>query len=188
MTDEVGRAIAQTSYDAQQVGGTGQGATVPPTPSTPPLPGQNGHVNDGGLARPDVVPSGVVTIPTGGVTWGRKSTWMEMPDEYAGMKVRVWVNYPNDFDNQMSSKDSKIIRDAAKQIFLEHNGWVTPEEYELAQKENRTPRPMPQPTTDEFWELVPNELAGALLLLLNRETLKLPNSLMKKNRSLMTGQ
>lgn len=187
MSDEVNRAVAETIHDAQQAGGTGQAVPVPPPMPTPGANGQNGAANDGGRGVGETVHSSVVTVPTGGVTWGKKTAWMDMPDEYAGMKIRVWVNYPNDFDAQIGSRDNKIIRETVKQIFIEHNGWITPEEYEKAQRENRAPVPLPPPTTDEFWELIPNDLAGAMLLLLNRETLKLPKSLMEQNKALMSG-
>lgn len=184
MSDMVRDAVTQTMQDARQQGGTEQGGSSPLPLSAQAASVNGGAANDGGRGSAH---SSVTTIPTGGVTWGKKSAWMEMPGEYAGMKIRVWVNYPNDFDSQIGSRDQKIIRDAVKQIFLEHNGWVTPEEYEKAQSEGRSPVPMQQPTTDEFWELIPNDLAGALLLLLNRETLKLPKSLMEESKTWMNG-
>lgn len=173
---EIDNAVAQT-LQAQQAGGTGQGAAVPPAVPSPGLTGQNGHADISPLDQP----SRVVTLPSG-VSWGKKCAWMDMPGEYAGMKVYVWVNYPNDFDTQISSRDNTLIRDACKRIFIEHNGWTSPEEVEAASRENRNPVPLSQPTTDEFWEQIPNELAGALILLLNRETMKLPKLLMEKNR------
>jgi hypothetical protein len=179
MTDPVGEAVTQTIQDARQVGGTEQGGSVPlSAPSQAPT-GNGSAADDGGRMGP----SQVMTLPAGGVTWGKKTAWMDMPDDYSGMKIRVWVNYPNDFDQEISSRDPDKLRNIVKQIFLEHNGWVTPDEVEAAARENRTPRPMPQPTTDEFWQLIPNELAGAVLLLLNRETMKLPNSLIQRYRS-----
>jgi hypothetical protein len=182
--DPVSHAVSQTMQEARQAGGTEQGGSLPPLSSTQAATGQNGHVDDGRRA----VPSQVVTIPTGGVSWGKKTSWIDMPDEYAGMKIRIWVNYPADFDVQIQSRNNDIIRATLKQIFLEHNGWTDPEEVAKAAAEGRTPVPLPPPTTDEFWNGIPNELAGALMLLVNRETLKLPNLLLKQNRSLMSGQ
>lgn len=175
---EIDNAVAAT-LEVHQAGGTAQGAAVPPAVPGQGVASQNGHVD----VSPLDLPSRVVTIPAGGVSWGKKTTWMELPGEYAGMKVQVWVNYPSDFDTQIGSRDNDNIRNACKRIFLAHNSWVSPEEAEAAAREGRPPVPLSPPTTDEFWEQIPNELAASMLLLLNRETLKLPKSLLNQDRS-----
>lgn len=183
MVDPVNDAVTATLSDARQ----GQGAAQEGQGSTPgPIPvstGQNGAVNDDGQQPRTPTPSIVKHLPGGGVTWGKKMAWLDMPEEYAGMQVRVWVNYPNAFDQDIQSRDNEVMRSALKQIFSEHNGWVTPEEIERAAREGRSPIPMPQPNTDDFWGQAPNELVGAMILLLNRETVKFPNSLMQSRRS-----
>lgn len=180
MSDLVGEAVAQTIQDAS--GGYpgaqgGSGEALSPTPASSP----NGSSVD---VSPQALPPPLVKhLPGGGVSWGKKLVWMEMPEGYEGMKVRVWVNYPNKFDTDIQSRDNEVMRSALKLIFLEHNGWVTPEELELAEVQGRTPIPLASPTEDQFWFDAPNELVGAMILLLNRETVKLPNSMMARNRS-----
>lgn len=181
--NEVAAAITETIQNARQgqaAAQEGLGTTLAPTPI---LAGQNGAVDDGREYHTEVSAPQVKHLPGGGVSWGKKLAWLPMPLGYEGMSVRVWVNYPNKFDTDIQSRDQEVMRSALKRIFIEHNGWVTPEELELAESEGRAPCPMSAPTTDVFWEEAPNELVGAMILLLNRETIKLPNSLMQNRRS-----
>lgn len=112
----------------------------------------------------------IVTIP-------RREVWLEMPAEYgeAGMKAKIWVNYPRRLAGEIASGDLERIRAAMQTICLEHNGWHQEDEH-------GTPVPMPQFGAAEFWDLCPDELAGSLMALIFAESTKLPSSLRPTRR------
>lgn len=118
----------------------------------------------------------------------RREVWVDLPAEYAGFKVRIWVNPPSrlwadiitpqDPDETPESakelteqvKEDKRLA-ALKRIVLEHNGWV---DYDG--------EVYPATNTKEFWDDIPDELAAVLLTVIQREMAKLPNSLIPKKR------
>lgn len=110
----------------------------------------------------------------------RRETWIDLPDEYDGFRIKVWVNAPSALWRQMSMGDtdespeaqeaaSKLIQEAASKLVLEHNGWLDFEG-----------KPYP-PIGPEFWDEIPTELAATMIAAANAEMMKLPNSL-KPNR------
>lgn len=131
----------------------------------------------------------------------RRELWLDLPPEYPGFKVRLWVNYParymtvvqnggqpdtlarlrelEDADGAEAAEKRAALQEQALaesramlgQIVLEHNGWC-----------DADGTPYPPPTSPDFWEDISTELAAAILALLQAETMKLPSSLMKTRR------
>lgn len=117
----------------------------------------------------------------------RREAWVDLPAEYAGFRVRIWVNPPSklwaaiytpateETDEERKQVAEQVKQNqrmtALKQIVLEHNGWIDYDEV-----------PYPPATTDEFWDDIPDELAAVLLTVIQREMSKLPNSLIPKKR------
>lgn len=103
----------------------------------------------------------------------KRTAWVDLPgrdedgqEAYPGFKVKIWVNYPSGLIQEVRSGDSERAKTALKKIVLEHNGWGDIEGNEF-----------PEAQTDEFWEAIPNELAAAVITLVQMEATKLPNYL-----------
>lgn len=115
------------------------------------------------MARTQAAPNGVATqlvqIP-------RREVWIDLPEEYAGLRVKVWVNFPRALLLELQSSDNDRLAAALGKIVLEHNDWADSDGVAL-----------PEPANAAFWQLIPDELAGVILVLLNQELGRLPNSL-----------
>ncbi len=90
--------------------------------------------------------------------------WMDMPPPYNEMRIRVWVNFPNELAQDIVSGDKDKVQAAVKQIFIEHNDW-----------EDYNGEPLPSTQEKEFWDKIPNELAATMVTLLDIEGKRLPN-------------
>jgi hypothetical protein len=101
----------------------------------------------------------------------RRDAWVEVPDPYEGFRVKLWVNYPRRFLEDIQSGESARIKDALCKIVLEHNGWCDEEG-----------APLPPASTPDFWDAIPDELAGALIALLNEEGQRLPNAIAQRTK------
>jgi hypothetical protein len=101
----------------------------------------------------------------------RRETWIELPPEYPGFKMRVWVNPPTRLWNDVASGDDARTRAALKAVALEHNGWCDIEG-----------KLFEQPSTDSFWDDIPTELAALVIVLIQKAMTALPNSLTPKPR------
>jgi hypothetical protein len=97
----------------------------------------------------------------------RRESWLELPDEYAGFRVKVWVNYPRRLNDELTSQDAPRVTAALRQIVLEHNDWLDFEG-----------KPLAPAASDEFWRDVPDELAATVLMLLMGQVGKLAASVM----------
>lgn len=88
-----------------------------------------------------------------------RTPWLDLPEPFDNLKVRVWLDYPKEVADQWGGKregesDEDVnarITEACKAVFLEHDGWE--DEQGL----------LPSPDTDEFWERIPNQLAKVTL-------------------------
>lgn len=100
----------------------------------------------------------------------RREVWFELPSEYAGFRVKVWVNYPRRFNDDLVTGDSGKIVAVLRQIVLEHNGWC-----------DFDGTPFPTADTAEFWAAIPDELASAVIVLLREQVGKLASSLQTRN-------
>lgn len=151
---------------------SGQGVALSATSYPTPHPTGNG-------SPANVSPQQVEMAPK----WGKRVSWLDLPETadspYKGLKIRVWTNYPNKLDQDMANRqDQQLARDAMKKIFLEHNNWPDPDDEEKV---------LAPPTTDEFWEKIPNDLAGALIVVLQTEATRYPNSLMPNRNNSRRG-
>lgn len=100
----------------------------------------------------------------------RRETWVDLPDEYEGFKIRIWVNAPTTLWRQMGEGDTEETQAAASKLVLEHNGW---------RDFDGDPYPAVGP---EFWDAIPTELAATMIAAANAEMMKLPNSLTPTRR------
>jgi hypothetical protein len=106
----------------------------------------------------------------------RRETWLELPPEYAGFRVKIWLNPPAKAWKAVwavgEDKETKAAAEAAlRDIVMEHNGWA--DVYGV---------PFPPADTAEFWDEIPDELAAVVMISCQLEMGKLGNSLLPKNR------
>lgn len=105
----------------------------------------------------------------------RREKWVDLPEEYAGFKIKVWVNAPtrlwSAIGQAANSGDEGAAQDAAQKIVLEHNGWL-----------DFDGEPYPPANTSEFWAAIPTELAGVVFALVQYEMGNLPNSIAARKR------
>jgi hypothetical protein len=146
--------------------GDSLGAAVEAAPSPVMLPtGNNGATH----SSPDTV----VDSPSSatGPRAKRRVRWVDIEDEaYEGFKFRMWVNYPQSFDTKIKPGASEEeIAEVLNKVFLEHNGWCDEEG-----------TPYPAANHPNFWNVIPNELAAAIVTLIRLEGTKLSNLLMQK--------
>lgn len=101
----------------------------------------------------------------------RRESWADLPDEYPGFKVKVWVNAPSKFWQMLGSGDEAQAQAAAKQLVIAHNHWRDFDGNEY-----------PPPSETAFWEEIPTELAGCIITAVQIEMGKLPNSMAPQRR------
>jgi hypothetical protein len=109
------------------------------------------------------------TVPTG-PRLPRREAWIELPPEYPGFRVKVWVNYPRRLNDELASGESERIVGVLRQIVLEHNGWS-----------DTDGTPFPQANTAAFWDAIPDELAAAVIVLVREQVGKLAGSLVTRS-------
>lgn len=105
----------------------------------------------------------------------RKTEWFVLPDEFGQtdppMRVKVWVTYPRRLIDDIRSGELDRQKPALQQIVLEHNGWI-----------DEDGEPLPPANTDEFWDQVPDIIAGAVIAIVTVEVGKAAASVMRKQR------
>ncbi|NJN53281.1 MAG: hypothetical protein HC804_00110 [Anaerolineae bacterium] len=107
----------------------------------------------------------------------RREKWIELPGDYAGFQFKVWVNAPTKLWTMIGklatdeAENSSEGMEGLKQIILEHNGWRDFDD-----------NPYPPASETAFWEEIPTELAGCIIIATQTEMGKLPNSLAPKKR------
>jgi hypothetical protein len=108
----------------------------------------------------------------------RREKWVDLPEEYEGFKIKIWVNAPTRLWAAIgrAGDNEEAAQDAAQKIVMEHNGWL---DYDG--------EPFPAANTKEFWEAIPTELAGVIFALVQYEMGNLPNSIATRKRSSRRG-
>lgn len=146
-----------------------------------PAPAPNGVPGASVGSAPPAAPAGPVI--------GKRIEWFPRKNDhddaannfraaYPGFFFQIWVNYPQRLSGDLLANDedrdlqNDRIRRALKQIVVAHNGWRMPDEATGAEE------PLPPPTDDAFWDLIPNELATAMMLFVLRAGAALPNSML----------
>lgn len=133
-----------------------------------------------------------------GLRIGRRLEWFPRPGDhddasdkfreaYPGFQFKLWVNYPQRLALELNpggedkDENERRARTALKQIVLEHNSWIIEDEHTGADVL------LPSPTTDEFWERIPTEMATAIVLFVIQVPGKLPFSMIDQRRSSRRG-
>ena len=101
----------------------------------------------------------------------RREKWIELPEEYEGFEVRVWVNAPAKLWSELQTGNEERARAALSQIVLEHNNWL-----------DFDGEPFPAANEPDFWEAIPTELAALILVAVQQEIQSLPNSIAPRRR------
>lgn len=101
----------------------------------------------------------------------KREKWIDMPVEYEGFKVKVWVNTPSKIWTDITSGEEDLAQQAAAKMVLEHNGWL-----------DFDGNPYPDAQDPEFWKEIPTELGACILAAARAEIQNLPNSLAPKSR------
>lgn len=103
----------------------------------------------------------------------KRTRWVDLPqEEYPTWKVYLWVNFPAGLLEDIRSGDESKAREALRRIVLEHNGWQDEEGEELVPADH-----------EDFYRVIPTEVLGCLMALIQQECAKLPNSLLATRRS-----
>lgn len=103
----------------------------------------------------------------------RRTVWADLPAEYEGFKVEVWVNAPTKLWTSMQNPETSEAekQEAASKLIIAHNGWLDFDGNEY-----------PPPSEAKFWEDIPTELAACVFATAYLEMQRLPNSLAPNNR------
>jgi hypothetical protein len=158
-------------------------ATEGPAAARPPAPPP---------ADPSPTPTPTPPPAAAGPRLLRREVWVDVP-EYPGFRVKLWINYPQHWDLEMTGADFRpapdhegvtlqelrawndereaAMRTAYGRVVLEHNGWLGFEGEVL-----------PQPQDPLFWELIPTELAATVVALQKQASAELPNSIQPRRR------
>jgi len=112
---------------------------------------------------------------------GAREKWVTLPPPYGDtdppMKVRIWVNYPNRFADDLVNGDEDAIYEVLSKIVLEHNGWL-----------DEDGKPLPALARGDaevmrrFWQAIPNECAQAISGLVGVEAGKVSASIRARPR------
>jgi hypothetical protein len=132
-------------------------------------PGTNGTGTSLQVAQaPSPVPA-----PPSGPRLPKRLVWLDLPEEaYPGFKVKVWVNAPQRlFTGLTEATDADAIKGVLCQLIVEHNGWL-----------DFDGNPLPPAADSRFWDEIPNELAAAVIVMLQGEVGKLATSLQMPRR------
>lgn len=96
----------------------------------------------------------------------RREKWLKLPTSadfgYSRWMVYMWTNFPSDLLNRIPDIPGEERKTNLNRIFLQHNGW---KDYQG--------NPYPQPGEDvaegepDFWDAIPQEVANALIQLMN---------------------
>lgn len=95
-----------------------------------------------------------------------RTPWLDLPDPYDNLRVRVWLDYPQEVAELLTAppanadgtpgetpdEQSARIMEFLKAVILQHDGW------EMDDGEG----PLPQPDSDDFWRRIPTPLGRAV--------------------------
>lgn len=121
---------------------------------------------------------GIQTLPTPrangvaepGDTRGKRianrTPWLDLPEPYDNLRVRVWLDYPQEIAELLTApgpkpdgspgespeESSERIMEFLKGVILQHDGW------EMGDDEG----PLQSPDTDDFWRRIPTPLGRVI--------------------------
>lgn len=124
----------------------------------------------------------------------RREVWLPLPEEYPGFRIKLWLNYPRKWDDEMngavgyppapegddvtpeayqawSEGKAAYIFAAWGRVVLEHNGWM-----------DFDGNPFPPPQDLNFWLTIPTELAAVIVAVQKDAKTALPNSVPTRKR------
>lgn len=116
--------------------------------------------------------SAPAAVSPGGARIPRHEIWLDLPGVYgeAGMKARVWKNYPPRYLAGLNGvRGVEALEEALRMLVLEHNGWqcgghelLSPEDDQTALCEGG--ETLPDCQTPDFWfsPQVPSDLVVAV--------------------------
>jgi hypothetical protein len=127
-------------------------------------------------ATPEIVTNGTAGAAASGPRVRRREVWAELPteaaDSYPDFRVKLWANFRRSLLEEITSGDNDRVSVALHQIVLEHNGWC-----------DEDGEPYPPASDAAFWDAIPTELASLIIIAIQREATRLPNSLLRTNTS-----
>jgi hypothetical protein len=128
----------------------------------------------GGAGAP--VPS---APPPTGPRMPKRTLWVALPERtpggevaYPGFKVRVWVNFPARFAEQLKSGTEEEKSETLRRIVVAHNGWLDDEG-----------EPFPPADSPDFYKQLPQELATLILYSIMEAMQSFPNSLLRTRQA-----
>lgn len=101
----------------------------------------------------------------------RRENAVELPSPYEGFVITVWANYPGRLTAELESNDLARIQAAMAEIVVRHNGWL-----------DEDGQPYPPASDPTFWEVIPPELLGIVMMTATQEASRLPTSLAARRR------
>ncbi len=96
--------------------------------------------------------------------------------EYDGFEVELWTNPPNRLRVDLISGDEPRAQKALVQIVLGTNGWC-----------DADGDPLPEMIGADWIAALPQELLTALVVLISRETARIPNWITARNPNTASG-
>jgi hypothetical protein len=113
--------------------------------------------------------------PVAGPRMPKRTLWVDLPETtpdgdvaYPGFKVRVWVNFPARFAEQLKTGTEEEKAGVLRRIIVEHNGWCDDEGH-----------PFPAADDPAFYQELPQELASLILYSIVEAMNRFPNSLLR---------
>lgn len=90
----------------------------------------------------------------------KRVEWLDVGEDYPGHQVKLWLNPPTALRKGFTEIEDDQVRVLAilKLCTIEHR--VLPGEQPWQHPDQ--PGPMPPPSTDEFWELVPDDILSVI--------------------------
>lgn len=112
------------------------------------------------LAGLTASPNGPAPMPPAdprGKRIANRTPWIDLPEPFDNLRVRVWLDYPQEVADLLSPPPDETPEQASeritrflKEVILQHDGWEDDAGV------------LPQPDTDEFWERIPTPLGRAI--------------------------
>ncbi len=127
-------------------------------------------------ATPEMATNGTMTAALNGPRVHRREVWADLPAEaaesYPDFRVKLWANFRRSLLDEITSGDNDRVSVALRRIVLEHNGWC-----------DEDGESYPPASDAAFWDAIPTELASLIVIVIQREATRLPNSLLRMSIS-----
>jgi hypothetical protein len=99
------------------------------------------------------------TADTRGKRIANRTPWLDLPEPYDNLRVRVWLDYPQEIAELLTAPAEETPEQASarmmeffKGVILQHDGWEMDDDG----------GPLQAPDTDEFWARIPTPLGRAV--------------------------